>query len=575
MSRKRGCFIAFVIIILLLGLFVFLQIPSTQFRGLPKDVGTTVISEPVKPDGTIDYLTFLNERLSEGVTPENNAVVLLVRPLGIERAELQGPFYKQFCAALGIDGFEHNPELIAPINWIRDKYETDDEILSAEAFNELMREAEELTRPWKSADHSDFAEALEQQQEALDLIVEATKRPRYYHPLVIEPLGEENVELLVAALLPLAQQCRHAARQLRFRAMNSLGEGDIPAAIEDVKAIRRLGKLVSQSFTLIERLVSLAVHDMGCDAEQQLLGSGLLTREQLEDYREFIAAYPVTSDLADRIGIGERFMCLDILQHTPEHGSKAVMYALPGGGPESSHWQTAFLNLVLSSSDMGHAMRTSNQWYDKGVEALQQETPRQRHEACEELIQEIYELETDLSNPRKAILALLSNPQNRGKMVGKFMVASFFPAMQQVNNYEFRMQLQSHLVQVACLIEIYRKEFGSYPESLDDVEAQEGSSELLTDPLSEQRLEYRKTDSGYLLYSIGVDGVDNGGRAWRETADGSQFDIRICIGETPEPEEDSPIAREAQALESELRWQEKQRQKADAANSQLPRGGVK
>ncbi|MGI9519955.1 MAG: hypothetical protein ACR2NP_23070 [Pirellulaceae bacterium] len=570
MSRKRGCFIAFVIGLLLLGLFVFLQIPATQFRGLPRDAGTTVISEPVKADGSIDYLKYLNNYLSEGVTPDNNAVVLLVQVLGLEMGELEGPFYEKFGEMLGAPGFQHDPKLIDPVRWLQDQVTAGE--LRNDDVHPLIEEQELLgSKPWQDADHPQFAAALEQQHEALDLIVEASRRPRFYHPLVIMPDSEEGMNILMSALLPLSQQCRHAARQLRFRAMNSIGKGDVDAAIEDIKAMRRLGILTSQSLTMIERLVSLAVHDMGCAAEQELLASGLMSREQLDDYREFIAAWPVNSDLAKRVDLAERFMCLDVLQNASVHGGNAILYGLQGSGLDSNDWQMMVLNLVLSSTDMGQAMRTSNQWYDKGVESLQLTSPRERYEACNELFEEVEALEVELVDPASAVWTLLSSPKARGKMVGKFMVATFFPGLQQVNNLEFRMQLKSQLMEVACLIEAYRKEIGSYPSSLQELEEQFGSAELLNDPLNDQQLNYQTTDTGYLLFSIGVDGEDNGGREWLETSDSSKFDIRVCIGDPPEPEEDSPIAREAQARASELRWQERQRRKAESARGNQQR----
>ena len=37
---------------------------------------------PLREGGYIDYVAALNERMKQGVTPENNAMVLLVRALG-------------------------------------------------------------------------------------------------------------------------------------------------------------------------------------------------------------------------------------------------------------------------------------------------------------------------------------------------------------------------------------------------------------------------------------------------------------------------------------------------------------
>src|SRR2546430_914313 len=43
---------------------------------------TTFVTEPVDKDGYIDYVAALNDRLRQGVTPENNANVLIWKALG-------------------------------------------------------------------------------------------------------------------------------------------------------------------------------------------------------------------------------------------------------------------------------------------------------------------------------------------------------------------------------------------------------------------------------------------------------------------------------------------------------------
>src|SRR6185295_10550420 len=60
---------------------------------------TTYIDGPLDKDGYPDYEAALNERLREGVTPENNANVLLWQTVG-PRSDIQEP--ARFFKALGI-----------------------------------------------------------------------------------------------------------------------------------------------------------------------------------------------------------------------------------------------------------------------------------------------------------------------------------------------------------------------------------------------------------------------------------------------------------------------------------------
>lgn len=58
----------------------------------------------------------------------------------------------------------------------------------------------------------------------------------------------------------------------------------------------------------------------------------------------------------------------------------------------------------------------------------------------------------------------------------------------------------------------YRSKHGAYPKDLAAL-APEVLKEVPIDPFSEAPLVYRLTDKGYTLYSVGRNGVDDGGEA--------------------------------------------------------------
>ena len=63
---------------------------------------TTCVTEPVDKDGYIDFATALNKRLQQGVTPDNNANVLLWRAFGPhpEKATMPPEFFQWLGAAV-------------------------------------------------------------------------------------------------------------------------------------------------------------------------------------------------------------------------------------------------------------------------------------------------------------------------------------------------------------------------------------------------------------------------------------------------------------------------------------------
>ncbi|HXG24844.1 MAG TPA: hypothetical protein VNJ09_09835, partial [Chthonomonadales bacterium] len=74
------------------------------------------------------------------------------------------------------------------------------------------------------------------------------------------------------------------------------------------------------------------------------------------------------------------------------------------------------------------------------------------------------------------------------------------------------MDARLRILYTALRLEAYRKKNGRYPPSLSTL----GSDPLFTDPFSGKPLVYRSSGNAYTLYSVGPNGVDDGGMSYRE-----------------------------------------------------------
>src|SRR5262245_38359275 len=94
-SRSRILFRAFLVLfalgicllllLFLLGLALSARRSAVGGKGRPAITisrETTHLTEPLRPDGYVDYLAAINDELSAGVTPENNAAVDLLYAFG-------------------------------------------------------------------------------------------------------------------------------------------------------------------------------------------------------------------------------------------------------------------------------------------------------------------------------------------------------------------------------------------------------------------------------------------------------------------------------------------------------------
>ena len=68
------------ILALLAGAFAYAMLPGSSTFTVSTE--TTYVTGPLDKYGYVDYVTALNERLSKGITPENNANVLIWQALG-------------------------------------------------------------------------------------------------------------------------------------------------------------------------------------------------------------------------------------------------------------------------------------------------------------------------------------------------------------------------------------------------------------------------------------------------------------------------------------------------------------
>ena len=98
-----------------------------------------------------------------------------------------------------------------------------------------------------------------------------------------------------------------------------------------------------------------------------------------------------------------------------------------------------------------------------------------------------------------------------GRHPYRFLAAIALPALLGQNQRVAQRQTALDQARVACALERYRLRHKDYPEALAEL-----SPELLdgipVDVPAGGPLKYRRQGRGYLLYSLGLDGKDEGGR---------------------------------------------------------------
>lgn len=531
LRRARRWWLAIPIVLIVLLIYAAWPGRSTYTVGQE----TTLVTDRVDAQGMVDYPTALNERMGKGVTPETNAKVLIWQALGPhpERGTMPPEYFKWL-------GIEQPPEqgeyFVGSYDYFQNnKSVPPDDVL--ELFSQLDNSLQEwdqrieLARrwPWKASDQAAIADWLKQNEKPMALVIEAGKRPHYYNPLVSKMTDPKQARL-IGSLLPSVQKCRELGRALNCRAMARVAEGNFDAAWQDLMAGQRLGRhMMRGSGTLIETLVGIAIISITSEGQLTLLSHGNHSSKQIVSWLDDLKKLPPIPLLGDKIDRGERFMVLDTLQSLATGGVHQLKQ-LDGPGGSTSVVDPFWDKLFTRNIDWDPAFRNCNRMYDRLAAATRQTDRAARNAELTLIENDIKQLQLEVRATGPLEKAFLGKAE-RGEMIGNILLTLLFPAVHKVQEANDRIEQQQENLQLAFALAAYRADNGRYPAKLDDL-APKHLARIPGDSFSGKALVYKQTEDGYLLYSVGINGVDEEGRWTEDVPRGDDLRVRMPV---PEP----------------------------------------
>ncbi len=144
---------------------------------------TTFITEPLRDDGYPDYLAYINQELSDGVTPDNNVVIPLLEVIGPE--EVDKAQREEFFKRLGM------PPLPAAGNYFQSWYRYAEKVPADQRpavpagdprdSEDYILDLDDVarSRPWTAKEFPHLARWLESENDRLAKLVAGSKRSRF------------------------------------------------------------------------------------------------------------------------------------------------------------------------------------------------------------------------------------------------------------------------------------------------------------------------------------------------------------------------------------------------------------
>jgi hypothetical protein len=331
----------------------------------------------------------------------------------------------------------------------------------------------------------------------------------------------------MSASLSSVQQCRALAQALTVRAMLRVGEGRYEDAWQDLLACHRLGRLVARGGTLMEGLVGYAIDRMAGDADLAFLERAAVNGKAVKDYLRELERLPPVPGVVDKMELADRITFLEAVMGVARYGANYFEGLTSTTSPKPSQTsRDPALDRVLEKTDWDPALEGANRWFDRIAAALRENDRPTRERQLEQIV-------ADLKTLRKEVvetggLGLLRGNKESGKVLGDLLIAYMMPAFHNVQQAFDRTEQMQLNVHIAFALAAYQREHGRYPRSLDAL-VPRYLQRVPGDLFSGKALTYRPSGKGYLLYSVGINGRDDGGRGEEANPPGDDLSVRMPL----------------------------------------------
>lgn len=467
---------------------------------------TTYITEPLRPDGLPDYQRYVREKLRDGATPENNAAVLILQAMGPGKLKPneQIAVAKELGITLPLSGRtltrlygKTNRELVAKL--LGDQFSTpicDRDDIVYDAIDAAMG------APWSSDEFQPIAAWIEENQQQLDLLVGLSKRSGYYFPSP-SLLNQSSDDPWFFGPDGGFSSARDAARVMCVRAMWNLGEGRSEAAWQCILAVHRLARLLSQNETTIDQLVAIAIDGIARDATITLLADDHLPASLAHQIQIDLTDLQSPVRFADAFDGLERISFLASIPYFAECGAASSIAMM------NMESEPTFNPLDYVSIDWNVTLREGNQWYDRLAAAFHEPDGGKRRLSIATIEAELRQFENQLQQPATWFASAVSR-HSRSRMAAAGVIASTASVINALASAMDRTNTQLELTRLAAALAVYRADHGQYPDKLDAL-MPDMLPQLPVDLYHAKSLVYKRETDGYLLYSTGENGVDDGG----------------------------------------------------------------
>lgn len=299
--------------------------------------------------------------------------------------------------------------------------------------------------------------------------------------------------------LPLLSQFKSLQRHLNLRIATHLAKGDRTGAWDDLQCSLRLADGLREEPLVISQLVRIAQLHVANEGFWRGIAAHAWTDDQLQTLQRRFETMDVIGFVPFALE-GERALANQMMNHWITHGVGSPSVGQPGRSPGGF--------MARISGFMGQGILRANQ-----AAIIQMETDVIRNGRKLVANRASLDWRAEAARFDESTTAGLSKPYSPREIMARMLT----PAFAKFLTRAVRSQTLQTSAAIACSVEMHYLKRGRYPDTLDAL-VPEFLKAIPTDPMDLKPMRYRRTDSGsFIVWSVGDNGIDDGGVSRRIT----------------------------------------------------------
>lgn len=278
--------------------------------------------------------------------------------------------------------------------------------------------------------------------------------------------------------LPHLSTLKGSADLFALEALYHQKNREVSKACKSIRRIFSMAEVLKQEPLLISQLVRNAIHHIGVEALGRFVAQ-CPDPELLEELKATIAPLGVSKNL--RVGLaGELVMAYAVID------DRTLLMNSP--------WSAFAHQAMLKNIDITPWQFVSTGWVKLDIAAYM------------EKFMDILEL---LGQDEAVIRAKLKSWRNPTPTIAYPIATMITPDWKEMILREFQHLSWLRCAWTALAVKKYQLQTGKLPDSLNFIGKE--YARWLADPCSDKTLQYKKSEPGYIVYSVGANWVDDGG----------------------------------------------------------------